>query len=148
MTTAAPETFDALAARFPDALGDLAECPQDPRFHAEGNVAVHTRLVLDALRALPAYAELPLRDRRLLDYAAVFHDCGKPPCTQMEPDGAITSRGHSLKGAYRAQAALFQDGGHPFTPAETRELFALVRFHARPVHFLEADPLWAVLMTS
>lgn len=146
MTT--PETFETLAARYPDALGDLAGCPQDPRFHAEGDVATHTRMVLEALRTLPAYGELPPRDRRLLDRAAVFHDCGKPPCTQTEPDGAITSRGHSLKGAYRAQAAMFQDGEHPFTPAETRELFALVRFHARPVHFLEPDPLWAVLMTS
>jgi hypothetical protein len=35
-------------------IDNLAGCPQDPLFHAEGDVAVHTRKVLKALVRLRA----------------------------------------------------------------------------------------------
>ena len=37
-----------LCAALPDLLA-LESTPQDPRHHAEGNVGLHTRMVLDAL---------------------------------------------------------------------------------------------------
>ena len=37
---------------------DMEAVPQDPRHHGEGDVAIHTRMVLEALSALPEYKAL------------------------------------------------------------------------------------------
>ena len=42
--------WDALLSQFPW-LGALADCPQDPQFHAEGDVLTHTKMVVEALVA-------------------------------------------------------------------------------------------------
>ena len=40
--------FDGIAEAFPW-FRAMRDCPQDPRWHAEGNVQLHTRLVCEAL---------------------------------------------------------------------------------------------------
>src|SRR5262249_50619774 len=54
-------------------IGALAGCPQDPQYHAEGDVWVHTRMVLEELTALPAWRSLPEALREDLFAAAVLH---------------------------------------------------------------------------
>lgn len=44
------ETFDWVA--------DMQAVPQDTRHHAEGNVAIHTQMVLQALEEQPLYQQL------------------------------------------------------------------------------------------
>ena len=62
-------------------FGSLSErmrlTPQDVRWHGEGDVLTHTRMVCEALGALPQYAELPGRQREILMAAAMLHDVGK-----------------------------------------------------------------------
>ncbi|MEO1646978.1 MAG: metal-dependent phosphohydrolase, partial [Chloroflexota bacterium] len=40
--------WDDWLQAFPD-LRDLAKCPQDPIFHAEGDVWTHTKMVVEAV---------------------------------------------------------------------------------------------------
>jgi predicted kinase len=119
-------------------LADLAGCPQDPIFHAEGDVATHVRMVCEALAALPAWRDLPASDRQTVFAAALLHDVAKPVCTRTEPDGRITSRGHSRRGSIMARRLLW----HRAWPFAMREMVAaLVRYHQVPYHLLDhGDP--------
>src|SRR4051812_18657809 len=78
---------------------DMEGVPQDPRHHAEGDVATHTQMVLEALAALPEYAALNPHIRELIWMAALLHDVEKRSTTFMEEGGAIVSPGHAKKGA-------------------------------------------------
>src|SRR5690349_4051335 len=77
--------WEALLARY-TWLHDLADTPQDPYYHAEGDVLTHTRLVAEALVALPAWQALTPPARAVLLAAALLHDVAKPICTEV--DGA------------------------------------------------------------
>ena len=38
---------------------EMHQVPQDPFHHAEGNVGIHTEMVLNALTKMDAYQQLP-----------------------------------------------------------------------------------------
>lgn len=127
-------------------IESLAACPQDPRHHAEGDVAVHTRLVLEAMTADPAFQERSPEDRDVLFAAALLHDIGKPSVTRRDPDGAITSPGHSVRGAILARRILWRLSV-PFAARE--QIVALVRNHQRPFHLIDrADARRLAIETS
>jgi hypothetical protein len=44
--------WDAILAKFPSLYG-LERCEQNPLYHAEGNVWIHTKLVCEALVLCP-----------------------------------------------------------------------------------------------
>ncbi|MBF2067145.1 MAG: AAA family ATPase [Calothrix sp. C42_A2020_038] len=113
-------------------LRALADCPQDPRYHAEGNVLIHTKLVCEALVALPQWRQLPETWRSILFIAALLHDVAKPAATQIETDGAISSKGHVLQGAKMAQQILW-DMNIPFKEREA--IVALVKYGSLPLWF-------------
>ena len=56
---------------------DMNQVPQHTVHHAEGSVAVHTRMVLEALLRQPAYLMLPEQEREILWAAALLHDVEK-----------------------------------------------------------------------
>ena len=75
-------------------LEALIDCPQDPEWHPEGDVWVHT------LHCLDAFAERRIEDERedlIVGLAVLCHDLGKPAATAEEA-GRITSKGHDLLG--------------------------------------------------
>lgn len=111
-------------------------CPQDPRHHAEGDVATHTLMVLAALEADPRFADLDPAAQRILRWAALLHDCGKPATTKIEPDGRITSNGHARVGALIARRFLWEQG---LDFHEREAICALVRWHMRPGYCLDSD---------
>lgn len=117
-------------------LRNLRGCPQDPIFHAEGDVAIHTRMVCAELVALPAWRALPADERQLLFAAAVLHDVGKPDCTKLEEHGRITSRGHSRRGAILARQILWRMRV-PFAVRE--QIASLIRYHQAPYYLIERD---------
>ena len=49
--------WDKLAENF-DWVRAMKDCPQDPVFHAEGDVFIHTRMVLEELFKLRDYQKL------------------------------------------------------------------------------------------
>lgn len=113
---------------------NLAGCLQDPVYHAEGDVWIHTRMVAEAMAALPAWQSLGEDARRVLFAAALLHDVAKPECTRPGPDGRITSRGHSRRGAILARQVLWRLGVQ-FTLRE--QVTALVRHHQVPYFLID-----------
>ncbi len=131
-------------------LRRLAGVPQDPAYHAEGDVLVHTRLVVEALVGLPAWRALPPVERALLFMAALLHDIAKATCTHWE-DGRIVSPGHARTGAMLTRALLWAgDGFDAPIPFACREAIArLVRHHGLPLWFVDKpDPRRAVIAAS
>lgn len=130
----------------------LGECPQDPVFHAEGDVLTHLGMVLSELAALPAFRKLSEQDRHVVFAGTLLHDISKPECTRIEDDGRVRSPGHAVKGVYKARRILTDDEAFaPLgTPFEIREqVLALVRWHGLPANYLDkSDPLRAVILTS
>ena len=141
----------ALRACYPW-LEPLGACPQDPIFHAEGDVLTHLGMVLTELTAMPAFRALPELDRHIVFAGTLLHDIAKPECTRTEDDGRIRSPGHAVKGVYKARRILTDDEAFaPLgTPFEIREqILALVRWHGLPANYLEKpDPQRAVILTS
>lgn len=82
-------------------LSLLSDTPQPPEYHAEGDVAIHTRL---AIEACP-----PECDPDLL-WVALLHDIGKPATTRQSHDGRITAYGHAKLGAEMAGGILCRIG--------------------------------------
>lgn len=76
---------------------------QPPQFHPEGDVFVHTALVLDGLEL----AGLPEGDQDTLVLAALLHDVGKPSTRTVDAaDGRIRFNGHDALGATMGDAVL------------------------------------------
>ncbi len=127
-------------------LSALDSCPQDPVFHAEGDVGIHTRMVVEALIAEAKWQAMDDQTRGLLFWTAVLHDIGKPAVTKTEPDGRITSRGHSRVGAAIARQLLWEAEA-PFEWRET--LCGLILAHQLPFWLLDRpDPRRLAIQTS
>lgn len=87
-------------------LQALVGCAQDPIYHPEGNVWVHTGYVCDA--ASQAAALLHDHDRVVLMLAALCHDLGKPQTTTVDASGRIISPQHASVGVPLTRAMLEQ----------------------------------------
>ena len=132
-------------------LNPLADTPQDPRHHAEGDVLTHTRMVVEELIALLEWRHLSQTEQHMLFAAALLHDIAKPTCTKIESDGSITSPSHARVGAVMTRQLLWEGQELPApVPFERREMIVqLVRFHGLPLWFLDkADPVRAVIQAS
>ncbi len=126
---------------------DMEEVPQDPVHHAEGNVAIHTRMVLEALQQLEGYKKLSAQEQEVLWAAALLHDVEKRSTTMHEADGSITSRGHSKKGALTARQLLYTQHAAPFAIRE--QIVQLVRYHGMPIWAIERnDPARMIIETG
>lgn len=107
-------------------LNKLEQTPQDPEWHAEGNVATHTQMVMDA-----AAKESHLKNNiKTLNYAAAFHDIAKPITTrEREINGIkrIVSPRHAPIG--RSYLATHLSGSNIITPDDIETIIALVGHH-------------------
>jgi predicted kinase len=119
-----------------DWIRALEACPQDPVHHAEGNVWIHTRMVLETLIAMPAWRALPEGERRVVYVACLMHDIAKPATTRREDDGRITAKGHSRAGELMARRLLWEIGA-PFALRE--QVAALIRYHQIPFYLIDRD---------
>lgn len=75
--------------------------PHTPTWHPEGDVFVHTCLVLDRLdlRAVPGETEHEQEQaRRDLVFGALLHDVAKPPTMTTDPDGRVRFNAHESLG--------------------------------------------------
>ena len=82
--------------RFPE-LEALVGVPQDPEWHPEGDVWVHTLLVCDAAAAIANREGLNEAEGQELLLAALCHDLGKPATTRFET-GRWRAPGHPEAG--------------------------------------------------
>ncbi len=108
------QRFDAKAClEAIPALQRLASTPQDPHYHAEGDVWTHTCMVVEALLAQPRYQQATEEQRLVLFLAALLHDISKPDTTVIDTEtGRIGQPGHSRRGAVDARLLLWRAGMH------------------------------------
>jgi tRNA nucleotidyltransferase (CCA-adding enzyme) len=85
---------------FPE-LDALIGCPQNPKYHPEGDVWNHTMLVIDGAAKLREKSKNP----EVFMLGALLHDTGKPPCTVIV-NGKITSYNHQNVGVTTASEFL------------------------------------------
>lgn len=128
-------------------IRDMEGVPQDEIYHAEGDVAIHTRMVVEALQGLPEFQLLSAQEKEILFAAALLHDVEKRSTTVHESDGRITSRGHARKGEFTTRNILYREIPTPFPIREA--VAKLVRNHGLPIWiFDKPDPLKSLLQTS
>ncbi|WDC30871.1 AAA family ATPase [Escherichia albertii] len=113
---------------------EMHNTPQDPVHHGEGDVGVHTEMVLHALVALPEFQQLPAQQQEVLWAAALLHDVEKRSTTVQE-NGRILSPGHARRGELTVRQILWRDIPTPFVLRE--QIVALVRLHGLPLWLLE-----------
>lgn len=117
-------------------LDALADTPQDPEWHAEGDVAIHTSMVVDEVWRLLETggegADLGPWDRVALVLGALLHDIAKPLTTrEREIDGRrrIVAPRHAQRG--RSYLAL-RLGALGLPEAVHQRVMGLVGYHHDP----------------
>jgi putative nucleotidyltransferase with HDIG domain len=114
---------------YPEIL-HLSGCMQDPRWHAEGDVLTHTKMVADSMYDDPEYGELPDNLQKIAITSSVLHDIGKTVTTRTEPDGSITSKKHSVLGRDMAIWLMIEKGWTNMH--DVHHVASLVRTHQWP----------------
>jgi len=141
--------WQAMLAQF-SWLRDMQKVPQDPIWHAEGDVLTHTKMVVEALIKLPEFARLSEQNKHILVAAALLHDVEKRSTTTTEIiDGMprIVSPRHAKRGEYTARCILYKNIPTPFFIREA--IVKLVRYHGLPLWAIEKpDPQKAVINAS
>jgi predicted kinase len=121
-----------------DWIQDMKGVAQDPQWHGEGDVYIHTKMVVDALLKLPEFIALPDVDKHILVAAALLHDVEKRSTSEWI-DGHIRSHGHSRRGELTARNILYRDIPYNFKVRET--ICALIRQHGNPIWWADKpDP--------
>ena len=82
-------------------LASLEKTEQSPKYHPEGNVWIHTMMVVDVAATVKDKSKRP----REIMWAALLHDIGKPETTRFRK-GRITSYDHDRVGAELADKFL------------------------------------------
>lgn len=114
---------------FPE-LQSLVGVPQEPEWHPEGNVDVHTMMVVNEARKLIDGLDHPRQVAVML--GALCHDLGKPPTTEFL-EGRWRSRGHDEAGVEPSVSLLERLGIYTLDGFDVREqVIQLVRYHLLP----------------
>lgn len=120
---------------FPE-LQALVGVPQEPDWHPEGDVDVHTLMVVDEARKL--IDDLDHARQVTVMLGALAHDFGKPPTTEFV-DGRIRSRGHDEAGIQPTISFLDKLGVYTLNGFDVREqVIQLVRYHLKPGEYYKS----------
>lgn len=124
----------AIDQLFPE-IKALIDVPQDPEWHPEGDVFVHTCLVVDRAREL--IDDLSHAKQVTVMLAALAHDFGKPATTEFI-DGRMRSRGHEEAGVVPTLSFLDRLNVHTLEGYDVRaQVEALVRDHLKPGEYFK-----------
>ena len=122
---------------FPE-LVSLVGVPQEAEWHPEGNVDVHTLMVVDEARKL--IDDLPYAKKVTVMLGAICHDFGKPPTTKYF-DGRWRSHAHDEAGIEPTISFLDTLGIYTLDGYDVREqVIQLVRYHLTPGMFYKSQP--------
>lgn len=117
---------------FPE-LFSLVGVPQEKEWHPEGDVDVHTLLVVDRAREL--IDDLPYAKKITVMLGALCHDFGKPSTTKFF-DGRWRSHGHDEAGVEPTLSFLDRLGIYTLDGYDVRnQAVELVRYHLKPGEF-------------
>jgi tRNA nucleotidyltransferase (CCA-adding enzyme) len=130
--------LDIVPRLFPE-LEALVGCPQEPDWHPEGDVWVHTLLVIDEARRLLDAGRFGRAREVTVMLAAVCHDFGKPATTEVV-DGRIRSYDHEQAGVAPATAFLDRLNVQTLEGFDVRRhVLGLVAHHLKPGMFRQAS---------
>ncbi|MEO8041233.1 MAG: HD domain-containing protein [Acidobacteriota bacterium] len=120
---------------FPE-MKSLAGVPQEPEWHPEGDVDIHTMMVADEARKL--IDDLPYEKQVAVMLGALAHDFGKPPTTQFF-DGRWRSHSHDEAGVeptltFLDRLSIFTLNGYDVR----NQIVQLVRYHLKPGEYYKA----------
>jgi tRNA nucleotidyltransferase (CCA-adding enzyme) len=111
-------------------LVPLKDTPQEPEWHPEGDVWVHTLLALDQAAALLEGLEPPRALTVML--GTLCHDLGKPATTELR-DGRIRSLNHEEAGVAPTLSLLERWNVHTLDGYDVRgQVVGLVANHLKP----------------
>jgi tRNA nucleotidyltransferase (CCA-adding enzyme) len=120
---------------FPE-MKALVGVPQEPEWHPEGDVDVHTMMVVDEARKL--IDDLPYERQVAVMLGALAHDFGKPPTTVFM-DGRLRSHSHDEAGVEPTLTFLDTLGIFTLNGFDVRnQIVQLVRYHLKPGEYYKA----------
>ena len=120
---------------FPE-IQALVGCQQEPEWHPEGDVWVHTLLVVDQART--RIDDLDRARQIAVMLGAVCHDLGKPPTTAFI-DGRIRSIDHEQAGVAPATSVLNRLNIHTVDGYDVRkQVLGIVAHHLKPGMFRQS----------
>jgi tRNA nucleotidyltransferase (CCA-adding enzyme) len=120
---------------FPE-IKALVGCEQEPEWHPEGDVWVHTLMVIDEART--RIDDLDRARRIVIMLGAVCHDLGKPLTTAFL-DGRIRSIDHEQAGVAPASAVLDRLNIHTIDGYDVRrQVLGIVAHHLKPGMFRQS----------
>jgi tRNA nucleotidyltransferase (CCA-adding enzyme) len=126
-----------IARLFPEML-TLVDCPQEPEWHPEGDVWVHTLLVIDEARK--RIDDLGYPEQVTVMLGAVCHDLGKPATTAFI-DGRIRSLEHEEEGVKPSVSLLDRLNLHTLQGYDVRrQVLGIVANHLKPGMFFKSEP--------
>lgn len=140
--------WDELDRLFPW-IQAMREVPQNPVYHAEGDVWIHCQMVMEALLSLDSWRALPKLEQGRLFWATLLHDVAKPRCTKTDLDGTISSPKHALVGGQMTRSLLYRGIPDPIPFHEREQVAQAVRYHGLPLWFWEkSDSRKALIQAS
>ncbi len=120
---------------FPE-IHALVGCEQEPEWHPEGDVWVHTLMVIDQARG--RIDDLDRARQIVVMLGAVCHDLGKPKTTAFV-DGRIRSIDHEQEGVAPAAAVLDRLNIHTIDGYDVRkQVLGIVAHHLKPGMFRQS----------
>ncbi len=119
--------FDVLHPELPI----LKSTPQNPEWHPEGDVWIHTLMVVDEAAAILRRENLDEESAFTIMLGALVHDLGKALCTRVI-DGKIRSIGHEEAGEAPARSFLKVVG---VSSIVVEKIVGIVKDHLKPTNY-------------
>jgi tRNA nucleotidyltransferase (CCA-adding enzyme) len=120
----------------------LMETPQDPEWHPEGDVWIHTLMVVDQAAIICKRNNLNEDESLVIMLSALNHDIAKPQKTFTNDQGRIVSPGHEQAGGEPAEKIMRQIG---MSNDVIAKVVPLVKNHMAPSalyrSMLKGDPV-------
>ena len=131
-------------------LKEMRDVPQDKLWHGEGDVFVHTKMVVETLVEFQEFKALEEQEKHILFASALMHDIEKRSTTKTEIRDNIervVSPSHAKKGEFTVREFLYKELETPFAIRE--HICKLVRHHGLPIWGIEkGDPQKVVINAS
>ena len=114
----------------------LVGCEQEPEWHPEGDVWIHTKMVMDQART--RIDDLTRGEQVTVMLGALCHDLGKPPTTAYV-EGRIRSMEHEQAGLAPSARVLDRLNIHTIDGFDVRHhVLGIVAHHLKPLSFFKS----------
>ena len=113
----------------------LEATKQSNKWHSEGDVLIHTNMVME--KGLALAKQLPNVNDGISTYlGCLLHDFGKPETTIVTEDGKCPAHGHEGVGVWSAREFL-RENFPMFNYARREWILSLVEFHGHPKRMIK-----------